>query len=133
MIIKPKFDSTKFFLAVLISFIAIQIGSYVLSELGFMPFIKIGWGLMLILTGVMISTLFILGQNINQLSMKKDGPFIGLIFITIILMFIFLPKYLPEIFSSYSIGISDTIREVTGSIVASIGQGIGVSSNGGLS
>lgn len=134
MTIRTRFniDTTKFFVAVLISFVAIQIASYILSELGFMPMLKMGWILFLFMVIVGITSLFVLGRKIGDLSMKKEGPFILLILLSIVGAFIFLPKYLPEIFSTYSIQISEVIRESAGTIMASIGEGIGVTSNGGL-
>lgn len=113
---KSDFDTTKFFIALLVGFSFIQIGSYFLSELGFMPFIKIGWGLMLMLVTILMTTLFILGKKITQLNIKRDGPFIALIFVTIILMFVFLPDIIPQIFSTAALEMKDSVQETIATI-----------------
>ena len=116
MAIRTNIDTTKFFIALLVGFSVVQIGSYVLSELGLMPFIKIGWGIMLMLVTILMTTLFTLGKNITQLNLKRDGPFIALIFVTIILMFIFLPSIIPQIFSTAALEMKDSLQETIATI-----------------
>lgn len=113
---KSNMDTTKFFIALLVGFVVIQIGSYFLSELGFMPFIKMGWGIMLMLVVVLITTLFVMGKNLTQLNLKRDGPFILLIFVTIILMFVFLPDIIPQIFSTAALEMKDSVQELIATI-----------------
>ncbi len=121
MAIREKIDPTKLFQVVLIAFVVIQGISFVLSELDVFPIIKGGWFLLLILTLITLTTLFTLGKNITQLEIKKNLVFIVLVFGLIILAFVYLPTYLPQIFSSSSIDIGETVRESSGTIVQNIG------------
>ena len=121
MAIREKIDPTKLFQVVLIAFVVIQGISFVLSELDVFPIIKGGWFLLLILTLITLTTLFTLGKNITQLEIKKNLVFIVLVFGLIILAFVYLPTYLPQIFSSASIDIGETVRESSGTIGQNIG------------
>jgi len=115
--VRTGVDSTKFFIVLLLSFVAIQITSWVLAELDIYPLIKMGWVLLFFVSIIGIISLFILGRKIGELKLKEDGIFILLIFLAIVAAFLFLPDYLPQIFSSYSIGISETIKKSAGVIL----------------
>jgi len=110
-------NTTKFFSAVLISFIIIQAVSFLLAELDIMPLIKMGWVLFLFLIIIGITSIFILGKKIGTLNLKQDGPFILLVFGLIIILFVFLPDIVPQIFSSKSLEISETIKETLNTII----------------
>ncbi len=117
------FNTQKFFTALLVSFIAIQIGSWLLSELMGYPLLKGGPMLLLFLVIIGLVSLFVLGRKLGDLSIKKDGLFILLVFGAIIAAFIFLPKYIPQIFSIQSLEIKEFLREVIGTI-AEVGTGV---------
>jgi len=111
------FDEKKFFIALLVSFVAIQLVSYLLSEIIGYPFLKMGWVLFLFLIIIVMVTLYIMGKNMTQLSLKKDGPFILFIFTIIVLLFIFIPKIVPEIFSIGGAEIREFLRQNVGTII----------------
>ena len=123
--IKSRFDPTKFFITLLVIFVAVQSSIWVASQ--YIPeveFIKMGWILMMMLSICAIISIFILGKKIGELR-KEDLIFIFLEFGLIISAFIFLPQIIPEIFSTYSIQISELIKESVGSIISATGSGIG--------
>ncbi len=117
-------DTGKFFITLLLSFVAIQIASWFLSEVLDYPMLKTGWILLLFLVVIGIIALFMLGKNITQLTLKKDGLFILIIFGLIILAFIYLPKYLPTIFSATGFEIREFLRETIGTAIQLGGTGV---------
>jgi len=123
MAIREKINASKFFQVVLIAFVVIQGISWLLSELDIFPIIKGGWFLLLLLVIVGLTTLFSLGRSITQLEIKKNLLFIILIFGAIIVAFIFLPDYLPQIFSIQSLEIREFLQEVIGTI-GKMGTGV---------
>ena len=129
--LKRQFSPMNYFASIITSFIVVQGVIFLLSQYTDFQFIKLGWILFLFLTVSIIVSIFSVSLKIGDLK-KEDYIFLGIQLLSIVAAFLFLPKFIPEIFSSYSIGISDTLREVTGSIVVSIGQGIGIVSNGTL-
>jgi len=114
---KFNFDTQKFFLAVLFSFVAIQTILWLLSELDIFPLIKLGWVLLLSLAVVGIVSLLTLGKSLGQLDFKRDMPFIFIVFGGIIVAFIFLPKYIPQIFSMKAIELGELIEETIQAIM----------------
>ena len=120
--IKKTLDVKKLFIVLLLSFLALQLLSFVLSEMGYMEMLKGGPMLLLFLVVIFLVTLFSLGRNINQLTLKKDGLFILIIFALIILAFIFLPRYIPSIFSTSGFEIREFLREQIG-VVIKLGPG----------
>ena len=64
-----------------------------------------------------IVSTFMLGKKLGSLR-KEDLIFVAIQFIAIIGLFIFLPKFIPEIFSVYSIEVSEFIRESFSSVIA---------------
>lgn len=123
MAIKNRIDASKFFQVVIITFVVVQGLSWLLSELDIFPIIKGGWFLLLLLVVVGLTTLFTLGRSITQLEIKKNLLFIILIFGAIIAAFIFLPDYLPQIFSIQSLEVKEFLREIIGTI-GKMGTGI---------
>jgi len=129
--LKRQFSPINYFAAIISTFVVVQGAIWLLSQYTDFQFLKMGWILFLFATSSLIVSIFIVGLKLGELN-KEDYIFLGIQFLSVIAIFIFIPRFIPEIFSTYSIQVSDTIREATGSIVASIGQGIGVASNGGL-
>ncbi len=121
--LKNRIQAGKFLQVVLIAFAVIQGISFLLSELDIFPIIKGGWFLLLMLAVIGLTTLFSLGRNITTLELKKNLLFIILVLGAIIASFIFLPDYLPQIFSASSLEIKDFLREVIGTI-AKVGTGV---------
>ncbi len=112
-----RIQAGKFLQVVLIAFAIIQGLSWVLSELDIFPIIKGGWFLLLMLVVIGLTTLFTLGRGITQLELKRNLLFILLIFGIIIASFIFLPKYLPQIFSTSGIEFGATIKQTMISVI----------------
>lgn len=119
-----NFDSQKVFLASLLSFIALQVSFIFLFEIGLIREIKFGWVLFLFLAVVGIMSLLTIGKKIGQLDLKKDMPFIFVIFTVIAMAFMFLPDYLPQIFSSFSIEIGRVFKDSIGSMIKSSFSGV---------
>lgn len=99
--VSMSFDTEKFFTSSILGFVVIQVLSWLLHEYvgETFPLIKGGWIIILILIVVFIVTLFVMSKKIGQLK-KEDYIFVGLVGAVIILSFVFLPKYFPQIFSS---------------------------------
>ena len=131
-IFKTRFSPINYFTTIVTTFIVIQVVIFLLSQYTDIEFIKMGWVLLLFAAIAGITSIFTMSLKIGELKLKEDGVFIFLIFLSVVAAFIFLPKYIPQIFSTYSIEISEVIRESTNSIVSSIGEGIGVTTDGGL-
>jgi hypothetical protein len=118
-------DASTFFIALLVTFVAVQGGIWIISQ--YVPdfeFIKMGWILFLFLAVSAIVSIFMLGKNLGTLR-RDDYIFIGIQFLAIVGLFIFLPKYIPEIFSTYSIEVSDSIRQAFGVVTEATGVGTG--------
>lgn len=131
-IINPKIDTSKFFITLLLIFVAVQSSIWIASK--YIPevqFIKMGFILFLFLAVSAIVSIFMLGKNLGTLK-KEDLIFIFIQFLAIVGLFIFLPRAIPQIFSSVSLEISEVIRETAGSVIAGIGEGIGIVGNGGI-
>jgi len=123
MAIKERINASKFFQVVIIAFVVVQGLSWLLSELDIFPILKGGWFLLLLLVVVGLTTLFSLGKNVTQLEIKRNLLFIILIFTAIIAAFIFLPDYLPQIFSIQSLEVREFLREIIGTI-GKVGTGV---------
>jgi len=115
---KFSIDGSKYFQAILISFLLIQSISFILYQYADIPLLKIGWLLTLSLVIVAISTLFTLGININQLN-TKSIIFMAVVLVVIISLIFALPKIIPEIFSIYNpsaIDYSNQLNSILGGI-----------------
>ena len=119
-----NFDATKFFIVLLLSFVSIQVSSYLLHEFTNYQFVKMGWVFLLFFVVIGIVSLFTLGKRLGQLEFKKDGIFILFVFVSIVCAFVFLPEYIPQIFSIQSLEISEHLKEVMSSIIIIGGTGI---------
>lgn len=117
MVKSGNFDVNKFFVVLLLSFVTIQVASYLLHEFTDYQFIKMGWIFLLFFTVIGMVSLFTLGRKLGQLELKKDGIFILFVFIAIIFAFIFLPKYIPQIFSIQSLEIGEYLKSVMNSVI----------------
>ena len=117
MVTRTGIDATKFFITLLVGFIAIQAGSWILSQYTDIALLKAGWVLFLFLAVAAIVSIFMLGAKLGSLR-KEDYVFIVIQFLAIIGLFIFLPNFIPEIFSSYSLELSEIINEAAGSIIS---------------
>jgi len=128
-----KFSANEMFKAVLVGFLATQLISWIISAFTDIPILKGGPMLILFLVIVVITTLYTLGQNITQVNIKKEGILILLVFGIILALIMFLPDYLPQIFSSQSIELGETIKETMISVIKlSSGGVVGWNSNSKL-
>ena len=121
-----RFNMMKFFQALLLGFLAVQLISWGVSS--FFPEIEMLKGgpmLLLFLVIIGITSLFVLGRKLGQLDLKRDLLFILLVFGGVIAAFIFLPQVVPQIFSSGGIELGELIKE---NIVAVIQLGPGIAS-----
>ena len=113
-----KINVNKLFQAVLIGFVAVQIVSWVISSfVSDIPLLKGGPLLFLFLIIILFSTLYTLGQNINQLNIKRDGLFVLLVFGAVIALFIFLPNIIPQIFSTNVMEFGENIKRLVTTIM----------------
>lgn len=120
---RTKLDEKRFFLALLFGFITIQVVSWILSEYTDFPILKGGPILLFFLVIVGIVSLFVLGKRLGDLDLKKDGIFILFVFISLILLFIFIPKIVPEIFSVGGAEIREFLRGTIGTVMK-VGSGV---------
>lgn len=117
------YSGEKFFQVVIIGFVALQIVSWLISSTTDIPIIKGGPMLFLFMVVILFVTLFSIGKNIDTLNLREEGLFILLVYVTIFILFIYLPDIVPEIFSVSGIEFKDFLRDVVGQI-ASIGTGV---------
>jgi len=118
-------DTNKLFQAVILGFLLVEGLSWIVSSL--VPSISLiqgGWFLFLILFTVIITTLYTVGKNINQLELKHDGIFIALVFIAVALLFIILPEIVPQIFSTSGLEFRRFLIEKIGNVAGLGGTGV---------
>lgn len=121
---RTKINGKKFFIALLLSFVAIQLGSWIISSvIPDIPLIKGGWVIFLFLIIITIITLYTLGKNIKDFNFKKEGIIVLAIFIILLLLFIFIPKMVPEIFSVGGEEIREFLRGTIGTVME-VGSGV---------
>jgi len=96
---RSSFDITKFFIALALIYVVLQVGSSLYSQFYGGTQLKLGWAFFLLLLVSAITSTFVLGRKIGNLQ-KQDIIFIILEFIAIIALFYFMPKIVPEIFSA---------------------------------
>jgi len=114
----------KFFQALLLGFLAVQIISWVASEyLEDVPMLKGGPMLLVFLVIIAITSLFVLGRRLGQLDLKKDLLFILLVFGGIVAAFIYLPQVVPQIFSIRGLEIGEYMKQTISTIV-NLGPGV---------
>lgn len=120
-----RFDVNKFFVALLLIFVVIQAGVWLLYNYTDIdvPNIKAGWILFLFLAISAITSIFILGKRIGNLD-KRDIIFVVVEFLAIVGLFYYLPIYLPQIFSSYSLEVADTIKNSVASVIKITGTSL---------
>lgn len=123
MAIKGRLDTGKMFRAVLIGFITLQVLSWILDQVGLYPLIKGGPMILLFLVVILFSTLFVLGRKIGDLSIKKDLLFVLIVFGAIGALFVYLPQYIPQIFSASGLEVKEILKEISGIIIRS-GTGV---------
>lgn len=116
MTLKRNFDVTKFFIALILIFLTIQLSSWFLAQFTDMEMLKAGWILFLFLSVSAIVSTFVLGKKLGSLD-KKDIIFILIEFLIIVGLFYYLPKLIPEIFSSYSLEIREPIKNLINSFL----------------
>ena len=114
---RTKLDEKKFFQSLVLGFVAVQLVSLVLSNLFDVELIKGGYILFLFLFTILITTTFTIGKKIGELNLKRDGPFILFVFLSVIALFILIPKIVPEIFSSFSIELGRIFGDSINSII----------------
>jgi len=110
---RTGFDGTKWFQAILFSFIAVQILSFILHVAFDFPLLKGGWILLLFLLTIFIVVLFVTGRKLGQLK-KQDWIFFGLVVLILIVSFFILPKIIPQIFSTQSLELRDSLYSIIG-------------------
>jgi uncharacterized protein with PQ loop repeat len=102
----------------MVLFLAVQLISWVASiYFEDVPMLKGGVMLFLFLVIIAIVSLFVLGRRLGQLDLKKDLPFVLLVFGGIIAAFIFLPQVVPQIFSTQALEMSETIKRTINSVI----------------
>ena len=116
-------DEKKYFQVVFFSFLAVQILSWAISSVSATPILKGGSMIFLFMAVVLIVTLYNIGRDFTSLNLKKDGIFIIFVFVTIIILFIALPKLIPQIFSASGIQFREFIIKTAGNVA---GYGTGV-------
>ncbi len=125
VLIKSKFEVKKFFIALLLGFLAVQLVSWIASE--YFPEVQIlkgGLMLLIFLVVIGITSLFVLGKKLGQLDLKKDLLFILLVFGVIIVLFLFLPDIIPQIFSKSGLEIREFLRGTIGTVMQLGGTGV---------
>jgi hypothetical protein len=118
-----KIEPSKFFQVSLISLVIITIVSWLVNQFapGTLPAIKFGWIFLLFGLVIFLVTLWQFGTNINSIKIK-DIIFMLLVLGLIVVLYIFLPQFIPQIFSIHQI--KDFFTETLGSIGGSMGTGI---------
>ncbi len=132
MVLKDRLNMGKFFQALLLGFLAVQITSWIISS--FFPDIEMFKGgpmLLLFLVIIGIISLFVLGRRLGELNMKRDLLFILLVFGAIIVLFIFLPDVIPQIFSTSGVELKEFLRENVATIIQLGPRGISYNVAGG--
>ena len=126
MAIRTRFDVNKFFISLLLIFIVIQVGSWILAEYDIIDIkvLKGGWILFLFLAVTAIITIYIIGKRIGTLT-KQDIFFVIVVFLAIVGLFYYIPKYIPQIFSTQSLQISEIIKNTIHSVMGEWGGTIG--------
>lgn len=117
-------DEKKYFQVVFFSFLAVQILSWAISSVSTTPILKGGPMIFLFMAVILIVTLYNIGRDFSSLSLKKDGIFIIFVFIAIIILFIALPKLIPQIFSASGLEIRNFIIKSGGNIFSYGGTGV---------
>lgn len=105
-------NGKKYFQVVLIGFLAVQLVSWFISSVSDKPILKGGPMLFLFLIVILLVTLYSLGKNITSLDMKKDGLFILLVFGSVTILFLILPKIIPQIFAASGIEFGESIKRL---------------------
>lgn len=94
--------------------IAIQVISLLISSVFTnVPVLHAGTPILIIILGVGLITLFITGFNVERLKNKENLLFVLIVFGLVIASYVYLPKYLPQIFS---IEFSNSIKQSLGAI-----------------
>lgn len=95
-----QFDERKIFVAIILSFLALQLFSFLLSKTAGIPLVKGGWILILFLVVISIICLYTLQQQIALRSLTLSNTiFIVLVFAAVLFLMFYLPKLIPQIFS----------------------------------
>ena len=119
---KINIDPLKFFQVVAISFILIEILSWLLSSISpSIPLLRGGWVLIIFAVIILLTYLFSLSLNISQIQLKRDIPILIIILGVIGLLYFFLPQIVPQLFSiggSTYQGVRDFLVNGVGSILS---------------
>lgn len=107
---KP-FNITTFFIVILLGLVVIQVGSVILSSFMDVEMLSLGWAFILLIAIVSIISIFVTGRRLGQLD-KKDIIFIIIQIVAIVVLFIYLPILVPEIFSSIPPAIKETFSSI---------------------
>jgi len=116
--ITERFNVNKFFIALLLIFVTIQVGSWILAEYDIIDIkvLKGGWILFLFLAVTAIISIYITGRRIGTLT-KQDIFFVVVVFLAIVGLFYYLPTIIPQIFSSQALEMSETIKNTIHSVM----------------
>lgn len=117
-------DEKKYFQVVFFSFLAVQILSWAISSVSSTPILKGGPMVFLFMAVVLIITLYNIGRDFSSLNLKKDGIFIIFVFVSIIILFIILPKLVPQIFSASGLEVRNFLIKSGGNIFSYGGTGV---------
>jgi len=110
-------DTRKYFEVILVSFLAVEVVSWILSSVSDTPILKGGSILFLFLISILIITLFSIGKSLDTIRWGREGFFILLVIIGVSALFFILPSLVPELFSSVGFNLSQAIEDAVGSII----------------
>lgn len=110
-------DTKKYFEVILVSFLAVEVVSWVLSEISGSSLLKGGPILFLFLIIILLVTLYSTGKNLDTIKWGREGFFILLVVIGTSALFFVLPRLVPELFSSVGVNLSQAIEDAIGSII----------------
>jgi len=123
-------DTKKYFEVVLVSFLAVEVVSWILSSVSDTPILKGGTILFLFLVTILLITLFSIGKNLDTIRWGREGFFILLVIAGVSALFFMLPKLVPELFSSIGVNLNKALNEMGADIVKTAGNIIGYGGTG---
>lgn len=98
---KEGWNISNYFIGLVVTVVAVQIISWILSKYSEVEILNLGWAILLLTAITGVVSLFIMGRKIGELQ-QTDIIFIILEIAGIVAIFNFLPQYVPEIFSVLS-------------------------------
>jgi len=93
-----KISIKEFVQVLLLTFLVIQVSSFLLTAILGFPLLKLGYAFLLFATITFLITIWTLGLNLNNLN-NKTMIFMLVVLASVIALFVLMPKYIPDIFS----------------------------------